>query len=136
MKIEKLYDNTYCFDEGGVRFFLLNGEEKSLLIDSGMKTKNARDIVNEYTDKEIILINTHTDMDHTGSNAQFTTAYMNPSECVNYKGDITPVWDGDISNLGNREIQVIHIPGHTPGSIALLDIKARTLFSGDSIQEN
>ncbi len=128
--------NTYIFEEGGVRFFLLNGDEKSLLIDSGMMTKNAKDIVSDYTNKEILLINTHADMDHIGSNAQFDTCFMHPSECVNYKGKIKAVWDGDILDLGNRRIQIIHIPGHTPGSIALLDINRRILFSGDPIQKN
>ena len=32
-------------------------------------------------------------------------------------------------------LEVIHLPGHTPGSIALLDKNRRILFSGDPIQD-
>ena len=31
-------------------------------------------------------------------------------------------------------LKVIHVPGHTPGSIALLDEKKKVLFSGDTIR--
>jgi len=41
--------------------------------------------------------------------------------------------EGDVVDLGNREFQVLHLPGHSPGSIALLETKTKTLFSGDAI---
>lgn len=135
MEPVEIYKNTYCFDEGHVRFFLIVGEKRALLIDSGMKTENARELVEKITDKEIVLVNTHADMDHTACNAQFEIAHMHPCECYNYKGKIAPVWDDDYFDLGNRAIEVIHIPGHTPGSIALLDRENKVLFSGDPIQE-
>ena len=31
--------------------------------------------------------------------------------------------NGDVIELGNHLLEVIHIPGHTPGSILLLDKK-------------
>lgn len=34
-------------------------------------------------------------------------------------------------NLGNRTLEVIHIPGHSPGSIALFDKKSKNMFTGD-----
>ncbi len=41
--------------------------------------------------------------------------------------------DGDIIDLGvGRELEVIYTPGHSPGSICLLDKKIRLLFSGDT----
>ncbi|MFZ6027594.1 MAG: MBL fold metallo-hydrolase [Chloroflexota bacterium] len=41
--------------------------------------------------------------------------------------------DGDIFDLGDRTLQVIGIPGHTHGSICLLDQPGRRIFSGDAI---
>lgn len=41
--------------------------------------------------------------------------------------------DGQILDLGNREIQVIHTPGHSPGHCCFYDIRNRYLFSGDLI---
>jgi glyoxylase-like metal-dependent hydrolase (beta-lactamase superfamily II) len=45
---------------------------------------------------------------------------------------LVPVTDGDLFNLGDRWIKVIETPGHTPGSICLLDISNKLLFSGDT----
>lgn len=41
------------------------------------------------------------------------------------------VEDGMIVDLGNRSIEVIHSPGHSPDSICLLDKKNKLLFCGD-----
>jgi glyoxylase-like metal-dependent hydrolase (beta-lactamase superfamily II) len=43
--------------------------------------------------------------------------------------------DNDIVDLGNRTLRVLHLPGHSPGSIALYDEKSRELFSGDAIYD-
>ncbi len=60
-----------------------------------------------------------------------------PGETEIYKGnEITPeyisVSDGFEFNLGDRIITVMETPGHTPGSICLLDVKNKVLFSGDN----
>ena len=36
-------------------------------------------------------------------------------------------------DLGGRTLQIIHTPGHTQGSICILDVERRWLFSGDTI---
>jgi hydroxyacylglutathione hydrolase len=46
---------------------------------------------------------------------------------------IIPVGEGDLFDLGGRVIEVIDTPGHTRGSICLLDRSRRWLFSGDSL---
>ncbi len=50
-------------------------------------------------------------------------------------GGIVHIHDNQIFDLGSRTIEVIPIPGHSPGCIALLDSKDRMLFTGDSIIE-
>jgi len=42
-----------------------------------------------------------------------------------------PVEDGHIFDLGGRTVEVIHTPGHSLGSICLLDRENRLLFNGD-----
>ena len=49
---------------------------------------------------------------------------------------IWPVYDGDIFDLGGTQLEVIHVPGHTCGSIVLLDRANRLLFSGDACNVN
>ncbi|MEV4625023.1 MBL fold metallo-hydrolase [Micromonospora sp. NPDC049523] len=43
--------------------------------------------------------------------------------------------DGDRIDLGGRVLTVLHLPGHTPGSIALLEERTGTLYSGDIIYD-
>ena len=43
------------------------------------------------------------------------------------------VGDGETIDLGGRHIEVLHIPGHTPDSIALLDREHRQLWTGDTV---
>ncbi|MBQ7175067.1 MAG: MBL fold metallo-hydrolase [Lachnospiraceae bacterium] len=133
-------DDTWRIEDGGVRFFLFCGSEKALLIDTGMNAPDARQIAESLTDLPLLLINTHADPDHISGNGAFERFYMSSSEEDNYrahggKGELIPVREGDVIDLGGRSLQVIDIPGHTPGSIALLDAKNRILVSGDSVQD-
>ena len=139
-QIIQIDPNSWRVEDNGVRFFLLTGSERALLVDSGMRVHNARDIAAALTDLPLSLINTHADMDHVGSNEQFEAFYMHSAEEPNYRqngraGTILPVQEGDRIDLGGRELEIIHLPGHTPGSIALLDRKERVLISGDPIQD-
>lgn len=43
--------------------------------------------------------------------------------------------DGAMIDLGDRRLRVLHLPGHTHGSIALLDLDTHALFSGDVIYD-
>ncbi|MDO4978463.1 MAG: MBL fold metallo-hydrolase [Eubacteriales bacterium] len=141
-EIIKMNDNTWRIEDNNhVRFFLLTGEEKALLIDSGMTVSNAKDIAAELTDLPIELLNTHADPDHIASNHQFETFYMSSAEASNYynvqkrQGQFIPVHEGDVMDLGNRPLEIISLAGHTPGSIGILDVNGRMLFSGDPIQD-
>ncbi len=140
-EIRKINEQTWMFDEGGVYFYLLCGDETALLLDTGMNTKNIRELVGTLTDLPLVLMNTHADRDHIGGNHEFEWFYMDPAEASNFyntqksSGVIRPVHHGQIISLGGRDLEVIPLPGHTPGSIAVLDRKYRALFSGDPIQD-
>ena len=56
--------DSWRIEDGGVRFFLLAGHDKALLIDSGMNLPNAREIAEGLTDLPLAIINTHADRDH------------------------------------------------------------------------
>lgn len=140
-EIIQMNRNTWRIEDGGVRFFLLAGKEKALLIDSGMTVANAKEIAQSLTDLPLFLLNTHADRDHIACNDQFDQFYMHPDEEPVYRrsgkpGKILPVRQGDVIDLGERKLEIIELPGHTPGSIAVLDISSRVLISGDPIQRN
>ena len=137
-----LYENTWAIEDGHVRCFLLAGKTSALLIDSGISGLDLKRIAGELTDLPLKLLNTHADPDHTAGNAAFPEFYMHPSEAMVYhkihhgKGRILPVYDKDRLDLGGRVLEVLHVPGHTPGSITILDPDRRCLLGGDPIQEN
>ncbi len=43
--------------------------------------------------------------------------------------------EGDVIDLGDRHFEVLHLPGHTPGSIGLFEPRTGTLFSGDAVYD-
>ncbi len=138
--IIQMNENTWRIEDGMVRMFLLTGTKEALLVDSGVSASNAKEIAESITDLPVKLINTHADGDHIAGNEVFGAFYMHPNEEGNYRfrgktGTIIPVQQGDIIDLGDRPLEIIDLPGHTPGSIAILDVKNRVLIGGDSIQD-
>jgi glyoxylase-like metal-dependent hydrolase (beta-lactamase superfamily II) len=45
------------------------------------------------------------------------------------------VREGDAVDLGDRRFEVLHLPGHSPGSIGLWEAASGTLFSGDALYD-
>ncbi|MDJ0613377.1 MAG: MBL fold metallo-hydrolase [Rhizobiaceae bacterium] len=43
--------------------------------------------------------------------------------------------EGDVIDLGDKAFQILHLPGHSPGSIGLWDMASKTLFSGDALYD-
>jgi glyoxylase-like metal-dependent hydrolase (beta-lactamase superfamily II) len=43
--------------------------------------------------------------------------------------------EGDVLDLGDRAFEVLHLPGHSPGSIGLWEARTGTLFSGDAVYD-
>jgi glyoxylase-like metal-dependent hydrolase (beta-lactamase superfamily II) len=43
--------------------------------------------------------------------------------------------EGDVLDLGDRVLEVLHLPGHSAGCIALYDHRSQALFSGDVIYD-
>lgn len=145
-----IHSNTWSIEGDGCTSYLLVGDKCGLMIDTGFATENLRAYVEGLTDKPVeMVVNTHGHFDHTGGNGWFSHAYMHemalltaktpyPSlDASQYNTDypVTTVGDGYCFNLGNREIEVIEIPAHSPGSIALLDKKERILFVGDEVDD-
>lgn len=43
--------------------------------------------------------------------------------------------EGDVIDIGDRHFEVLHLPGHSPGSIGLWEESTGTLFSGDAVYD-
>ncbi len=142
MEIIKINENSWRIEDGGVRFFVLEGNDKAVVIDTGMNLENVKEIVESITSLPYFLVNTHADRDHVHGNKEFDSFYMHPAEYVNYadavkyRDRLLPIWENDRFDLGGRVLRVIEIPGHTPGSIGLLDEASKVFISGDPIQSH
>jgi len=139
-EIIRINENTWRIEDNGVRFFLLEGTQEALMIDSGMQTPNAREIAESLTNLPLKILNTHADPDHISGNGMFESVFLSPMEEELYrshggKGNIVPIKGGDVIDLGGRPLEIIELSGHTKGSIAVLDVNHRVLISGDSIQD-
>ena len=64
--------------------YLVVGEEKAALIDTGMGFPGLRQLVERLTDKPVIVLNTHGHLDHIGGNDEFGCIYLHPDDLAVY----------------------------------------------------
>lgn len=139
--IVQINENSWYFDGPVSRAFLFKGSEKALLVDTTMGPGDLKGEVEKLVGTlPVMLVNTHGDWDHIGCNGQFEYAYMHPSEFSYYatrrkENDARPLplQDGEEIDIGGRVFEIVHMPGHTPGSIVVLNRQERFLIGGDSI---
>jgi hydroxyacylglutathione hydrolase len=116
--------------------YLIEGSAKALLIDTGTKCEKLDEVISQITIKPLIVVLTHAHGDHAGNIRFFDEIFLHPADTVlldkTYSGKVRFVSDGDVFDLGGRQIEVSHMPAHTPGSIVLLDKKYGNCFSGDA----
>ncbi len=119
--------------------YLVEGNDKAVLFDAGTSIADLDKIVASITEKPVMLVATHVHPDHVGSIDYFPEIYINPADTVNipqfmpdYQGEVKYLEDGEIIDLGGRQLEVVFTPGHTPGSTTFIDKAAHYGFSGDS----
>lgn len=152
----KLDDKTWVinFMNGTENMYLLEGDDKALLIDTGYGVGNLRAYVEKLTDKPILVANTHYHPDHAAGNGEFEQVYMSRGSeldkaSVEEPGavpfDITKlphadykkiyIGEGDRIELGNRTIEVLDVrPAHCNSSLFYLDRGHRMFFCGDDME--
>lgn len=136
--------------------FVIRGDQQTILVDSGtqMAAEHVVKILSEFDIAAILL--THAHLDHAGGAAQAVQEVDVPIWASPYtaerletadRGHIDPffgstispikvarrVRQGDTLNLGNINFNVLETPGHTAGSICLLEPTNQWLFSGDTV---
>ena len=131
---------VYAIDQGMVRCFLIVGDQRALLLDTGAAPCDLLSMIRSVTDLPLTVLQTHGDGDHTANSGLFEHIYAHPAEfdvIRRFRPELTaklhPITEASSFDLGGRVLQVIEAPGHTPGSICLLDRTSRILFSGDTL---
>ena len=78
-EVYRVADDVYAIYEPGqfeeVMSFLIEGEERALLFDTGLGIGDMRRVVEQLTELDVIVLNSHTHYDHIGGNWQFDTIY-------------------------------------------------------------
>jgi hydroxyacylglutathione hydrolase len=125
--------------------YLLVGEEKALLIDTGVEGVNLRAEVDKlltasgHAGMPLVVMHSHGHGDHVGGDAGFadrpdTVIVGHTAEDVaGFFGiDQWPVDSGAL-DLGGRNVDVLPTPGHHASHVVVYDAATRILFSGDAI---
>ncbi len=129
------------------------GRDSDLLIDTGLGVASLAEAAWDLFDKPLSVILTHGHMDHAGGAHEFPTCHAHPAEAraiaeasnnlplaASAYSEADHAWfryigEGDCVDTGDRSLEVLHLPGHSPGSIALWEQNTGTLFSGDAIYD-
>lgn len=148
----KINENTWVinFMNGSQNMYLLEGEEKALLIDTGWGAGNLRAHVEKLTKKPVLVALTHGHLDHSGGNGEWESVMMLPGAegdmftCHRLPFDVSKlpyphyehvlIHDGDSIDLGGRVIELLDISSHSNGSLAFLDRGCGYLFVGDELE--
>ncbi len=140
-------------DSDNDKMFLVEGTKAFALIDSGQGRGDLKAYLTQFTHGlPIHGVFTHSHGDHIGQAyavAEWTEYIGTPDRmgllnslrqrnvpAENLEAMVKGVGDGDTVDLGDRALEIYTAPGHTPGSIVILDPKGGILFSGDSIGNN
>lgn len=127
-------NGTLMFNES---VYLIEGEKSAILIDAGTKIPRLKEIVEDIVKKPVSLIISHGHGDHIGAMDQWEEVWINAADEAilpqdKYQGKKNYLTDGQIFDLGGRQIEVVFTPGHTPGSTTFLDKEAKYGFSSDA----
>ena len=135
---------------------------KCAIIDPGMinaeEEKALTDFINRNNLKVTHIINTHLHIDHAcgdkyasevfnapiyahkddeflGKRLQMQGAAFEIEQEVSDVCITSYLEDGETIKIGDGELKVLHVPGHSPGSIALYDQEGGYVISGDILFE-
>lgn len=133
---------------------------KCAIIDPGMMDSEEEEALDKYIKRNNLevtkIINTHLHIDHVAGINFSKDTYNVPvlgnkedeplgqhvgeqAAMFGLPGQLEPVAlnhylnDGDVIKIGNGTLTVIHVPGHSPGSIALYDKADGFVITGDAL---
>jgi glyoxylase-like metal-dependent hydrolase (beta-lactamase superfamily II) len=132
--------------------YLLVGQRRALLIDSGSTARDIHAVLTTLTSLQVTAIPTHLHWDHTNGLQNFTSIALIdlPQTRALQSGDGVQLARYDFINndpphlhvsewlkpesvidLGGRHVRIMSTPGHTASSVSLYDHANHLLFTGD-----
>jgi len=143
-------------------YILYNENNECIIIDPGCYFDSEKEeltiFIKNHKLEPKLLLNTHCHLDHVFGNKFIAEEYkltlnthllekeileMAPASGLmfnlpfdNYQGDVIYLKEGDVISLGDDKLEVIHAPGHSPGSICFYCEKQNFLIGGDVLFQN
>jgi glyoxylase-like metal-dependent hydrolase (beta-lactamase superfamily II) len=150
VEVTKVQDGVwqFCEDLGGghrVDAWLVAGERRALLIDALQFAEGVYAKIRECSPLPVDVLIAHGHGDHAGPamgevKEAGGTVYIHGADIPfvtaggKYSaGFFEPLGDGRIFDLGGIILEPLVVPGHTLGSLVVLERKRRWLFSSDTI---
>ncbi|MBR6522709.1 MAG: MBL fold metallo-hydrolase [Oscillospiraceae bacterium] len=134
-------------DYSDASYYMIEGRDKALVIDTGMGDHPIMPLIRSITDKPVELAVTHIHGDHMLHADEFDKVYICKAESKALPTTMKAMMPGlkleeekicwlegnEVLDLGGTEVEVITLPGHTPGSLIFADHTHKCLFIGDAI---
>ena len=143
-------------------YILYNETNEAIIIDPGCYFDEEKDAIKKFLQQKqltpTLLLNTHCHLDHVFGNKFIAEEYnltlkTHPKEKPmlqmaaasglmynlpfdSYAGEIISLVEGDVIKLGEDELKVIEVPGHSPGHICFYCEKQGFLIGGDVLFQN
>jgi glyoxylase-like metal-dependent hydrolase (beta-lactamase superfamily II) len=146
---------TICVSPMQVNCYVLasSTDSRAIIIDPGDEKAKIERVLKKHNLKPEFIINTHGHIDHIGADDQFRIpVYIHKQDLALLqdpklnlssfftssfilKSNVKLLEDSENIELDQIQLEVIHVPGHTPGGIALLlkKPKDKILFTGDTL---
>lgn len=142
---KKIRENIWQIaEDNGVYCTLVKGNELAVLIDTGFGNRNLRAFIEKNISTPYIVINSHGHPDHIGGNHWFHTVYASREEwdVIRHFESKKPetytlkeICPGQSISLGNINIIVVSLAGHTKSSVGFMIPEEKILIAGDALNE-
>lgn len=115
---------------------------ETLLIDAANDAEILLELIEQYAPKLSLIVTSHQHWDHVQALEQVAKVTGAPTAAHRLDADALPVKpdrilaNGEILEIGDLKFDVIHLQGHTPGSVALALVgadEATHVFTGDCL---
>lgn len=112
--VKRVSSGVWALEQEIVRCFLIVGQQRALLLDTGAEACDLMGMIREITPLPLVVLNTHGDGDHTANNNQFRDIHAHPDEFATirrFRPDLTstlhPITALSAFDLGDRVLHVI-----------------------------
>lgn len=143
-------------------YILYNESNECIIIDPGCyfdsEKEELKNFITNHKLQPKLLLNTHCHLDHVFGNKFIAEEFklklntherekpileLAPASGLmfnlpfdNYLGEVAYLKEGDFVKLGDDTLEVIHVPGHSPGSICFYCEKQKFIIGGDVLFQN